>query len=243
MHKLLIIFCMFIASSYFVFALEYDVIHLKDGNAIQGIIIEIIANKSVKIKVGKEICTYQMNDIDNISFATRQDNSYLSSETSGIRYKGIFEAGSASNVTDEGNSHLKVNLINGINFNNLFSLGFGIGINSYNSFKYNYVPIFIDLRIPFWGKKPTAFFILDGGYTIWDLYSHIGKYKNFFNFGIGCNYKIYQHLGIDFSLTYDINYYKYASGYNTYNLYNISHYSYNVSGSSRCISFNMGIDF
>jgi len=44
-----------------------DVVHLKDGSQIQGIIIETIPNESIKIKSGDNIFVYQMDEIEKIT--------------------------------------------------------------------------------------------------------------------------------------------------------------------------------
>ena len=50
------------------FTQEYeDVIYLKDGSVIYGMIIEQKPNEYIKVKSGKNIFVYQMDEIDKIT--------------------------------------------------------------------------------------------------------------------------------------------------------------------------------
>ena len=50
-----------------------DVVYLKDGSVIRGLIIEQVPNKSIKIKSGKNIFVYQMDEIEKLAKELNED--------------------------------------------------------------------------------------------------------------------------------------------------------------------------
>ena len=145
-------FILFVLIATASFAQNYnyqDVVYLKNGSIIRGIIIEQTPNKSIKIQTSdNNVFVYDMFEIEKMAKESYQrkslnhgDNFYL--ETG---YKGIVELGYEIGVGDYGLDRLKLNIINGYQVNPNFSLGIGTGLRYYFDAEVALIPIFADFR-------------------------------------------------------------------------------------------------
>ena len=103
-----------------------DVVYLKNGNIIRGIIIEQVPNQSIKIEtVDRNVFVYQMDEIEKLT----KENTVQSKNFSAFnKRKGFIglSIGAAIPVggfTDKAKTGLQLNLIN---IGYLFSENFGI---------------------------------------------------------------------------------------------------------------------
>ena len=128
-----------------------DVVYLKNGSIIRGVIIEQVPNLSVKIQtVDRNVFVYQIDEIEKLTKEPYQGRSRNSSYSTGrglkSGYRGIIEMGVTSFASSYG---IIVNFINGYQFNPYFSLGLGVG-NRYLSATDDFIfPIFTDFRVNF----------------------------------------------------------------------------------------------
>lgn len=124
-----------------------DVVYLKNGSIIRGIIIEQVPNKSIKIETAdKSVFVYQLEEIEKLVKETIVSKNTLNALSVETGYKGILELGYQ---IGDGMGRLKLNFINGSQINPTFSLGFGTGVRYYYDAQMVLIPIFGDFRANF----------------------------------------------------------------------------------------------
>lgn len=214
-------FCAFSQSDY------QDVIYLKDGSIIRGIIIEQVPNKTIKLKTSEgNIFVYKIEDIEKM---TKEENPNASktnnnnSDQMDAGYSGRIELGYADNI--------KFNFINSYRVNNYFSLGFGFGARYYPDAELVLVPVFLDARSRFLTGKISPYFALAVGYTFSpeDGFTGVGA---LINPQIGVSILTSSSSDFTIGLGYDIQKFK-----DFYYIYN------GRTASSNAISLNIGISF
>ncbi|MDR1197633.1 MAG: hypothetical protein LBK94_01280 [Prevotellaceae bacterium] len=144
-----------------------DVVYLKNGSIIHGIIVEQIPNKSVKIQTAdNNVFVFQMDEIEKLTkeeIKSKANNYSYSKKRSG--YCGIIETGYAFGLDGNGGNSLVLDIINGYRFNPYFSLGVGTGVHYYTGESTALIPIFADFRVNFINKKISPYFSLELGYS------------------------------------------------------------------------------
>ena len=148
---------------------EY-VVYLKSGSIIRGTIIEQIPNKSIKIETGDgNIFAYQMDDIDRIVKGTNFQGRYnrTTRNSSGFYsgYRGIIDIGYYFGIGNAKLDRINLNIINGYQVNQYFSLGVGIGAHYYMDADAVLVPFFADFRANFINGPVSPYFSFDVGYS------------------------------------------------------------------------------
>ncbi len=142
-----------------------DVVYLKNGSIIKGVILEQVPGKNLKLETtDKSIFVFDMAEVEKITrelpekLAKRQN---LNGLTKG--YKPIVEIGLMAN--DNGPLH-KIDFINAYQFNPYLSLGVGTGLRAYLvDFDDIYMPLFADLRVNFKDTRVSPYFSLGAGYS------------------------------------------------------------------------------
>lgn len=82
-----------------------DVVYLKNGSIIRGIIIEPIPNKSIKIETAdRSVFVFQMDEIERFTKEPMQGRSPMASQSRGLQkgYRGILETGIQAGISDYG---------------------------------------------------------------------------------------------------------------------------------------------
>ena len=218
-----------------------DVVYLKNGSIIRGMIIEQIPNKSIKIETSdRSIFVYPMDEIEKL---TKELDQSKRGNTTGSRsgYRGIVETGYQVGVGSYSNGRLKLNIVNGYQFSPYFSMGLGVGLRYYTDEEEALIPIFADFRANFMDNKVTPYFSLGAGYSF-DPGNDLRGVGFLLNpaFGIKFNLseKVGIHVGIDYEMQratfshYSVNYYyPYTSNY------------YTTSGSMDAIGLSFGVSF
>ena len=149
-----------------------DVVYLKNGSVIRGVIIEQVPNESIKIETAdKSIFVYPMDDIQKIAKEEKPvvKNTYQPpiQESEGLRkgYRGIVEVGYQFGLGDYGLDRLKVNMINGGQFSPYFYLGGGVGLRYYFDDDVALLPVFVHARANIMDKKISPYFAFSVGYS------------------------------------------------------------------------------
>jgi hypothetical protein len=121
-----------------------DVVYLKNGGVVRGIVIEQVIGKSISIKTENDsVFVYASEEVEKIvKEKTQREISKVSAEQlkSSI-YTHIARLGI---LTGEGTTFFTINIINGFHIGKYFELGFGIGYDKYPNM--HVIPIFLDLR-------------------------------------------------------------------------------------------------
>ncbi|MDC8001627.1 hypothetical protein POV26_11305 [Aequorivita todarodis] len=165
---------LFILISTFTIAQNHyqDVVYLKNGSIIRGVVIEQVPNESIKIETAdKSIFVYQMDEIQKITKEekpiARVESPASTSEGEGLQsgYRGIAEFGYQFGLGTYGMDRLKINLINGGQISPYFFIGGGTGLRYYFDAEAALIPVFVHARANVLDKKVSPYFALSVGYT------------------------------------------------------------------------------
>ena len=188
-----------------------DVVYLKDGSIIHGMIIEQIPNVSIKIKSGQNVFVYKMDQIEKITKEEVKGGSEAIGSDYGFRskgYAGNFEIG-LSDYPKGGNVPMfAVMIVNGYHFNPYFTMGLGVGAEISTKSVHNF-PVFVDMRAYFTKTRVAPFFNFATGYNAmvqsYDSYYDSGTdaYHGFlFSPAFGARFAINQKIAATFSIGY-----------------------------------------
>lgn len=201
-----------------------DVIYLKNGSVIRGLIIEQIPSVSLKMqtkdgnifvykieeveKMAKEQPFVQIRDKNNIKYSEQKYNKRRG-------YFGLVEIGLAPGVDNGSHVYDKfrigATIINGYRIIPQFAVGVGIGIQGYTEYKEMAIPIFLHLRSDFLNKPISPYLAFNVGYNLSVLG---GVYGGLMlepslgaGFNIGSRYRINAGLGFAIDNTFYYRYY------------------------------------
>jgi hypothetical protein len=167
-----------------------DVVYLKNGSVIRGIITEQKIGESLKIKLlGGSIFVFQQNEIDSVKkeavIATAAPNSKKEYFRKDKGYRSITElgiiCGFGSNNTQQyyygsntAQSDFGVSLhtINGYQFSRWLFVGGGVGIDRFITYKQTFSPFYLRVASEFLKKRATPYIYADLGYA------HMWKFKS-----------------------------------------------------------------
>jgi hypothetical protein len=210
-----------------------DIVFLKNGDIVKGVIIEQTLNKSIKLVSFRGDTVYY--SLDEIQKLTREltPGEKIQSDTSkwsGKGYQLIIETGFGFSVDKFGTNFGKFNIINGLRFSRYFFTGFGIGLRynpktkvqnispDYTHLMFN---VFSDFRfyLPLI-KKTSTYLRLELGYTfepdqVWGLdknyhsvlksdYSHIKGRGLSLNPSAGMVFRLSDKTNLHLGISYDM---------------------------------------
>lgn len=272
MKKILIVLGFLLAfSSVSVFAQNtnyVDVVYLKNGSIIHGMIIEQIPNQSIKIQTKDgDIFVYKMDDIEKITKepATTSDKNTSSNYTKNngsspsksstpipIKYTNIAEGNVGLGLGDNSAViSLGIQDINGIMFNNFFITGIGIGYNTYMSDigKYSsvdFLPIFIDARAYILKQAFTPYVGFNIGYSL--LLSNNDTKSGsagglLINPELGIKYSLNDKVALNFAIGYMLQDYVYAEQTLNYSAYYYYVSKTELSANASFLNFTFGVTF
>lgn len=210
-----------------------DVVYLKNGSIIRGIIIEQVPNKSIKIETAdKSVFVFQMDEIEKLTKEQIQGKRSGSLNNSGLQsgYKGIVELGYQIGTGDYGMDRLKLNIINGCQINPYFSLGVGTGLRYYFDADAAVIPVFADFRANFIDNKISPYLSLGVGYSF-DATNDFEPVGFLLNPTVGISFKVSDKSAMNVGLGYEMQ------------KMDFYYYHYSSSENSGAISVNVGISF
>lgn len=220
-----------------------DVVYLKNGSIIRGIIIEQVPNQSIKIETADgNTFVYQIDEIakmtKEMSRRTGTDSyrnsSFYETEPG---YSGSVNLGYAFEVGDYGVERLKLHVVNGYRFNPYFYLGFGTGLNYYSDADAAVLPLFVNFKVDFLRSRVLPYFSLDAGYSF-DLTNSFEPVGLLLNPKIGVSFKLNEKNAMNVGLGFDMQWMDFLYSYGYY--YNYYYTSNEMSGA---ISLNVGFSF
>jgi hypothetical protein len=212
-----------------------DVVYLKNGTIIHGIIIKQVPNKSLSIETKDNyILFFQQDEIEKIATEQVKTKDGHNRADQGLKpgYKGIVEIGLGIPVGFYGESRVKLNVVNGIQFNPYTSLGFGIGLSGY--YDRMLVPVFADFRCYLLNNKVTPYLSFDMGYSFNADNSFKGQ-GFLWSMLIGINLNLSRNFSMHLGAGYD------SQKFDWY-VQHISSHEYD-SGMSGAILINLGFSF
>jgi hypothetical protein len=238
MMKQLSILFSFLFLSVYCYAQSYngDIVYLKNGSIIRGVVIELTPNQSLKIKTADgSIFVYNVSDVEKIAKEELPAIEPKANDHVGVKslrgYKGFVDVGSTSAVENE--NRVEFSTSHGYQFNNHIFLGAGIAYHNYYDYKYCAIPIYINFRANFIKKKVTPFVDVKSGYSFGDLkgdYVYVGMGARF---GLSKKRALNLTLGYSFQEC-EIAQYYYDGDYS---------YSYNEISNTVGFTLKFGFEF
>lgn len=183
-----------------------DVVYLKNGSIIRGVIIEQVPNKSIKIETAdRNVFVYQMDEIEKLAKEPYQGKNNNSLSNSGLQsgYKIIVELGYQIGTGDYGMDRLKLNIINGYQINPYFSLGFGTGLRYYFDAEAALIPVFADFRANFINNKVSPYLSLGVGYSF-DATNDFEGFGFLLNPTVGVSFNVSDKSAMNVGLGYEM---------------------------------------
>jgi hypothetical protein len=155
-----------------------DVVYLKNGSIIRGIIIEQVPNQSIKIQTkDRNVFVFKYDEIEKMTKENLPfDNSNVSAKLTDFKKSGyinITEINFCPGIGDVKYENFKVKnddnsfgfrTINGYQLNEHLSLGIGIGIDKYKNA--TLMPITFDGRATILKGKVSPVFTANVGYSV-----------------------------------------------------------------------------
>ena len=179
-----------------------DVVYLKSGSIIRGVIIEQVPNQSIKIETAdRNVFVYQMEEIEKLA-----KEPYRGRGGRGLQsgYKGIVEAGFAFGIGEFGMNRFKLDFINAYQINPYFSLGLGIGARNYYDLNAPVlVPIFADFRANFIDNLTSPYLSLGVGYSF-DATNSFESMGFYLNPTLGVTIMIHRNHSINVGVGYEM---------------------------------------
>ncbi len=193
-----------------------DIVHLKNGSQIHGIIIELVPTESLSLVTwdGSRY-VFDMNEVEAITKEygrwSRMYRRALRQSTAGKFHKprgyfGIAEIGVGAMFLSE-NIRVGATIINGYRFTPGFALGFGTGFHFYTGGAEYAIPLYLHVRSDFFNRARTPFFALNVGGQIQLTDDVTDIHSGFFiepSFGYGFNTGENQRCNISLGLALDM---------------------------------------
>jgi hypothetical protein len=210
MKQLFILFS-FLFLSAFCYAQSYngDIVYLKNGSIIRGVVIELTPNQSLKIKTADgSIFVYNISDVEKIvkEELAIKPKVYDNVGVISLRgYKGFVDVGYTFAGEDE--NRIEVSTSHGYQFNNHVFLGAGVAYHDYYDYEYYAIPIYANFRANFIKKKVTPFVDVRSGYSFGDLEGLYGCVGMGARFGLAKKLALNLTLGFSYQECERIDYY------------------------------------
>ena len=180
-----------------------EVVYLKNGSVIRGVIIEQIPGKSLKIQTNDgSIFAYEMDEVEKITKEQATYQRYGKQYSSGLNgngaqrgYRGFADLGYTIGTGGwSGTNRVEFATSHGYQFNPYFYAGLGVGVNYYHDAELVEIPVFADFRTDILNNWVTPYVDFRIGYTVYDrtgfymsptVGCHFGFGKTALNIGIG----------------------------------------------------------
>jgi hypothetical protein len=197
-----------------------DVVYLKNGSIIHGVIIEQVPNQSIKIQTRDgNVFVYRIDEVEKMT------KEQVKTGNAGFKGSGIKQSG-FTNITElnfgiglgnyNNDFSYGIQTINGYLVNPYFSAGLGIGVDKYRSV--TFIPLFADFRANFINGDVSPFLSTGIGYSLsTDNYSKGGF---LLNPALGVKFFVSPSTALNFSLGYRLQEYNYSYIYYFYGDYN-----------------------
>ena len=170
-----------------------DVVYLKNGSIIRGIIIEQVPNQSIKIQTkDRNVFFYKLDEIEKMTKENLPiENTQVQKEKKSFKLVEFKKSGYI-NITEgyyclplvsaQGYEYFRgtsygIRTVNGYQFNEQFALGIGIGIEKGTNFlnydrnyaypgNVRFIPLTLDIRTSLLKGRVSPTFNFNGGYVI-----------------------------------------------------------------------------
>jgi len=212
-----------------------DVVYLKNGSIIRGIIIEQVPNQSIKIETAdKSIWVFQIDEVEKFTKEPVQGRRSVSpSQEFAPREQGFFtiaELGYDAGVGFISLNRIRMNIIHSYQFTPTFSAGLGTGGRFYTDSDILILPVFTDVRAILMQGPVSPYLAMGLGYSF-DTSNRFEGVGIIFNPSAGVALRVSEKNTFNFGIGFDLQQIR-------------SRYLYNLrSVESGAISFTTGITF
>lgn len=216
-----------------------EVVYLKNGSIVRGVIIEQTPNESLKIQTADgSIFAYKMDEVQKITKEKPTAHNIISNGTNRYvqpGYRGFVDLGYTLGTGELGVDRIEFSTSHGYQINPYIFVGAGAGFNYFCSDGADAfgIPVFAHVRSEFLKNAVSPFFDFKIGYSFLDT---DGLY---FSPAVGCHFQVSNTIGLNVSIGYTFQNISYEYSYEN------SYEYYWDSGSENCggISFKFGVDF
>ena len=187
-----------------------DVVYLKNGSIIRGLIMEQIPNKSLKIEMSDgSLLVFQMDEVEKITKEPERSKSTSADGDQSVRigsYAGYLIAGITAITTDYGGTLASIHIVNGNHVSASTTIGLGIGADFFTDGSGIVVlPFWLDARSTFGDgtAKPLIWGHL--GYSlVADAFQRIRGEGVDFGAGVGIEMRSGNGTSVSFLLGYEM---------------------------------------
>ena len=155
----------------------HEIIYLKNGTVVKGIILEHLPDQSIKVKTDdqKEPVLYKQEEVDHIV-----------KEFYDIKRKGYVNITELAFAVGSSDVSYGISTVNGFLIKPHFSVGVGVALDNYVNAGM-LLPVYADARLTFHDKRFTPFLYGDLGYSFGIFSRDLNQLQGglFFNPGIG----------------------------------------------------------
>lgn len=188
MKYLLLLFCALFMSIVTANAQQYDdVVYLKNGSVIKGMIVEQIPNESLKIQTRDgSLIVCEMDDVEKMAKELADGKRFPSAGFN--KPKGYFGLVEVTVPTVILGSDFGFTMVNGYRVVPQFAVGVGVGLK-YCAFDGGlFMPLYLHLRSDFLDRSVSPYLALDMGYNV--PVSYYGYYGPMISPSLGVSYNV-----------------------------------------------------
>ncbi|RLD34094.1 MAG: hypothetical protein DRJ15_00545 [Bacteroidetes bacterium] len=228
-----------------------DVVYLKNGSIIHGMIIEQIPNQTIKIKTADgNLFVFEYTQIEKITkeevpqeYQPKEQKAAPASPYVGKEngFEGTVDLLFAVQL-EWGEPVLGMHFIGGYRFIPQLYLGAGTGVEIYS--EETMLPLFVQVRTDFVKAKVTPFFYANVGYAFGWINGEEGSDWGgvFMEPGIGFRFNIAEHFGLNISSSFKFQRAYYADYYYA-PYYSQNYHDARIQETYRLFTFKVGFSF
>ena len=233
-----------------------DVVYLKNGSIVRGVIVEQQPNVLLKVKTGDgSLFVFQMAEVEKMTKEEMAGRRYRNSDAfvndspypyskkinANMRgYRGFFEVGSIINFGESGaggRGGFSVNTSHGYRFNPHLFLGGGLAFDYHSTDETFCIPVFVDFRTDFLDRNISPVFDVKIGYALGSTTSERVNPGVYFNPSFGGRFMFNQRVSLTITVGYNMqqqvyekeDYYHYNDGKYYYTIYTTSYLLHGLS--------------
>jgi hypothetical protein len=226
-----------------------DVVYLKNGSIIHGMIIEQIPGTSVKIECSNHnVYVFKTEDIEKITREPVIVTPFIKKklQIDSVKQRGFTITPeinfSRKNFSgDEFGYSWGIDLTAGYLINPHISVGGGTGLE-YNTYAL-YLPLFAALRYNILNKSVTPYITAEGGYSLiikGGFPDYIGGLR--FKGSLGIKFFVSRHIALNFTTGFKYQEFSYKYDYAWW-LPAPDCYNYTISGAYKLLEFSVGMTY
>lgn len=241
-----------------------DVVYLKNGSIVRGVIVEQQPNVLLKVKTGDgSLFVFQMAEVEKMTKEEIVDRRYRNSDaflydsrpykkrtyTDDMHgYCGFVEVGTIVNFRASGiiiaRGGFSVSTSHGYRFNPHLFFGGGLALDYHSAGARLFIPVFVDFRTDFLDRNISPVFDVKVGYSLGSKTSETVNPGVYFNPSFGVRFGLNHRASLAVMLGYNMQQQVYGEEYYEYYSNESYHYHYgNYYLLRHGLSLRIGVGF